>query len=45
MKLKFRADPEDWMIFGVFAVVLLYVIAMVSDTDFDIFTPLSLLSN
>ena len=28
MKLKFRADPEDWMIFGVFAVVLLYVIAI-----------------
>ena len=28
MKLKFRADPEDWMIFGVFAVALLYVIAI-----------------
>ena len=28
MKLKFRADPEDWMIFGIFAVALLYVIAI-----------------
>ena len=28
MKLKFRADPEDWMIFGVFAVALLYVISI-----------------
>ena len=28
MKLKFRADPEDWMIFGVFAIALLYVISI-----------------
>lgn len=28
MKLKFRADPEDWMIFGAFAIALLYVIAI-----------------
>ena len=28
MKLKFRADPEDWLIFIVFAIVLLYVIAI-----------------
>ncbi len=28
MKLKFRADPEDWLIFLIFAIVLLYVIAI-----------------
>ena len=28
MKLKFRADKEDWLIFAAFAVVLLYVIAI-----------------
>lgn len=28
MKLKFNADPKDWMIFGVYAVVLLYFIAI-----------------
>ncbi len=28
MKLKFRADPEDLTIFGIFAVFLLYVVAI-----------------
>ena len=28
MKLKFRADPEDWLIFLIFAIVLLYIIAI-----------------
>ena len=28
MKLKFNADPKDWMIFGIYAVVLLYFIAI-----------------
>ena len=29
MKLKFRADPHDLLIFGIFAVFLLYVVAIV----------------
>ena len=28
MKLKFRADPEDLLIFGIFAIFLLYVVAI-----------------
>ena len=28
MKLKFRADPEDLTIFGIFAVFLLYIVAI-----------------
>ena len=28
MKFKFRADPEDWLLFIVFAIVLLYIIAI-----------------
>ena len=28
MKFKFRADPEDWLIFIIFAIVLLYAIAI-----------------
>lgn len=28
MKLKFRADPEDLLIFGIFAVFLLYIVAI-----------------
>lgn len=28
MKLKFRADPEDLMIFGIFAVFLLYIVSI-----------------
>ena len=28
MKFKFRADPEDLMIFGIFAVFLLYIVAL-----------------
>ena len=28
MKFKFRADPEDWLIFLAFAVALLYIIAI-----------------
>lgn len=28
MKLKFRADPEDLLIFGMFAVFLLYIVAI-----------------
>ncbi len=28
MKLKFRADPEDFLAFGIFAVFLLYIVAI-----------------
>ena len=28
MKLKFRADSEDLLIFGMFAVFLLYIVAI-----------------
>ena len=28
MKLKFRADPKDWLIFCLFAIFLLYFIAI-----------------
>jgi len=28
MKLKFRADAEDLMMFGIFAVFLLYIVAI-----------------
>lgn len=28
MKLKFTADPEDWFIFGIFAIFLLYVVCI-----------------
>ena len=28
MKLKFRADKKDWIMFGIYAVVLLYVVAI-----------------
>lgn len=28
MKLKFTADPEDWLIFGIFAIFLLYVVCI-----------------
>ena len=28
MKLKFRADKKDWIIFGCYAVVLLYFVAI-----------------
>ena len=28
MKLKFRADPEDLMIFGIFALFLLYIVSL-----------------
>ena len=29
MKLKFRADPHDLLVFGIFAGFLLYVVAIV----------------
>ncbi len=28
MKLKFRADPKDWLLFGIYAVILLYFVAI-----------------
>ena len=28
MKLKFRAEPKDWVIFGIFCLVLLYFVAI-----------------
>ena len=28
MKLKFKATAQDWLIFGIFAVVLLYVVCI-----------------
>ena len=28
MKFKFRADPEDLLIFGIFAAFLLYIVAL-----------------
>ena len=28
MKFKLRADPEDFLIFGIFAVFLLYIVAI-----------------
>lgn len=28
MKLKFRADAKDWLIFGIFCIFLLYVVAL-----------------
>ena len=28
MKLKFRADAKDWLIFGMFCVFLLYIVCL-----------------
>ena len=28
MKLKFKAKPQDWLIFFAFAIILLYVVAI-----------------
>ena len=29
MKLKLRIDPDDLLIFGVFAIFLLYIVALI----------------
>ena len=28
MKLKFKAKPQDWLIFFLFAIILLYIVAI-----------------
>ena len=28
MKLKFKARPQDWLIFVLFAIILLYIVAI-----------------